>query len=75
MASAILGEGFGTVGSVVASVASILGRMQEFARALVEKLVDIAERFVRWFMAMVSERPEDAVLLVLIAAYWLSPYG
>ena len=75
MTSAILTEGFGAVGSVVSAVAGILHRMQDFARTLIEKLIELAEGFVRWFMDLAASRPEDAVLLVILAAYWLSPWG
>ena len=75
MASAILTEGFGAVGSVVSAVAGILHRMQDFARTLIEKLIELAERFIRWFMDLAAHNPENAVLLVILAAYWLSPWG
>jgi len=75
VASAILTEGFGAVGSVVSAVAGILHRMQDFARMLVEKLIELAERFIRWFMDLAASRPEDAVLLVILVGYWLSPWG
>jgi len=75
VASAIISEGLGAVGSVVSAVAGVLHRMQDFARMLVEKLIELAERFIRWFMDLAASRPEDAVLLVILAAYWLSPWG
>jgi F420-0:gamma-glutamyl ligase-like protein len=75
MASAILSEGFGAVGSVVSAIAGILHRMQDFARTLIEKLIELAERFIRWFVDFAASRPEDAVLLVILVCYWLSPWG
>jgi F420-0:gamma-glutamyl ligase-like protein len=75
VASAIISEGFGAVGSVVSAVAGILHRMQDFARMLIEKLIELAERFIRWFADLAASRPEDAVLLILLVGYWLSPWG
>ena len=74
MASAILAEGSGMLASIVGSVGSILGRMQDFAKTLIEKLIDLAKDFAKWFLDVVREHPEDAVLLALLIAYWLSPY-
>ena len=74
MASAILAEGSGMLASIVGSVGSILGRMQDFAKSLIEKLIELAKEFAKWFLDVVREHPEDAVLLALLITYWLSPY-
>jgi hypothetical protein len=67
-------EGSGMLASIVGSVSSILGRMQEFAKSLIEKLIDLAKEFAKWFLDVVREHPEDAVLITLLIVYWLSPY-
>jgi hypothetical protein len=74
VASAVFMEGSGMLGAIVGSVGSILGRMQEFAKTLIEKLIELAKEFVKWFLDIVREHPEDAVMLALIVTYWLSPY-
>jgi hypothetical protein len=68
-------EGSGMLASIVGSVGSILGRMQEFAKSLIEKLIDLAKEFAKWYLDLARKHPEDAIMLAFIISYWLNPYS
>ncbi len=72
------------IGSAIGGIASGLGGLSQavggainrlivFAKDIIHKAIEIAYRFIKWYMDLLKEDPMTAMAIALVVGYWLSP--
>ncbi|MEM3414943.1 MAG: hypothetical protein QXS21_05450 [Thermoproteota archaeon] len=72
MASAVLAEVSGGLGSIVSTIGNAMGRFYDVLKAVVEKVMDVFKNIIEWYLKLLVEKPEYGITLTALMIYMIT---
>jgi len=72
LASAAVAEGTGMLGSIVSVIGNAFGKIYDYIKVVIDKVLDLLKDFAQWYIRTLVERPEYGITLTALIIYMIT---
>jgi len=72
LASAAVAEGTGMLGSIVSVIGNAFGRIYDYIKSVIDKVLDLLKDFALWYVNTLIEKPEYGITLTALIIYMIT---